>query len=70
MNFGSMNSILDIEAFTKGINKTVMSTGLIIPVALGQYGVAMLSPLAPGMYGNMVVQAIGQILNYNIMSSH
>lgn len=67
----NVKDIIDIEAFTKGLQKTTMSIGLILPVAATRYLASQVSMMVPGgMIGTAVASSLTDILLFNVMSSH
>lgn len=65
----SVKNLLDIDAFSMGLNKTMNSLGIIIPVAAAEYLVQMI-PYPPFPGGNTLILAVKDILVQNIISSH
>jgi len=68
---GSLKDLVDIQAFTMGLNKSIMSLGLILPVMAVDYGISMANMTIGGsMIASCAVRSIGEIVLYNVISSH
>lgn len=65
----AMKSIIDIEAFTAGLNKTLMSTGVVLPVVASNIALGMV-PWGSVPMGYQIGESVKAILSYNIISSH